>query len=134
MDWNALHAKLAEHHAGAPQRAKLAEMAVQAAREDIGQLASLGHNYHLAEGPADPPQEWPKMVYHVHQEPRIVHHESELAELGPGWYDHPEKARTAEATAFQFAGRGGVGGAGLPALTGGPSAEELARNASTTGT
>jgi hypothetical protein len=99
---------LANHHIEHPQRAKLAEMALDEVQSGIAKLASLGHNYHLIEGTPDAPLEWPKMVYNLTQEPRVVHHQSDLDDLGPGWYDTIEAARQHDALGTQYLGRGGV--------------------------
>lgn len=115
LHFDQTRAKLAHHHQDAPQRAMLADMALAQAQEAITRLASLGHRFYLVEGEALPPLEWPKMVYHRSQAPRIVASQQHLDELGPGWFDHPEKALTAEALAVQAEGRGGIPKTTLPA-------------------
>lgn len=120
MNFHDLSARLAAHHQDHPQRSRLAELALSKVQEGLSELAALGHNFHLEDGPQDPPQEWPKMVYHANwREGRVVGSSEELSELGPGWFDHPAKVDQAEGLATQFEGRGGVPKpAGVPAPTG----------------
>lgn len=89
MDWQALHAKLALHHAAAPQRAKLAELALREVEQAVGALARLGHVFHLTEVFETSPVEWPKMVYHGTLPAAVVSSQEELDLLGEGWHLHP---------------------------------------------
>lgn len=89
MDWQALHAKLALHHTAAPQRAKLAELALREVEQAVGALAQLGHVFHLTEVFEASPVEWPKMVYHANRGEQVVHTQEELDALGEGWHLHP---------------------------------------------
>lgn len=95
MDWEALHEKLAEHHFASPQNAKLAELALDGAEAAIGQLARLGHTFHLAETSAlaevRAVDEYPKMLYHSGFGQRVVEGvEGELELVKAGWRNTPE--------------------------------------------
>ena len=54
---------LAERHAEHPQRAALAVHALNLVEEGLARLASLGHNFGLAEGADAKPEAFPTMVY-----------------------------------------------------------------------
>lgn len=58
-----IRAKLAEWHAEHPQRALLAQHAMNDVEAGLERLAALGHRFHLVEGPAEAPVEFPKMMY-----------------------------------------------------------------------
>lgn len=55
---------LAEAHAEHPQRATLADLAMQEIEAGIAKLRSLGHHFVLVQGDPPPQDEFPKMLYH----------------------------------------------------------------------
>ena len=79
-------------------------------------LASLGHLYHLVEGPEGPLAEYPKTVWHGDGRSRLVHHPVDLIELGEGWYDTLGEAKQTAGMRAQFVGRGGQRMYALPAI------------------
>lgn len=116
MDWRHLHCQLVASHSHSPQEAKRIELAVQATEQALGELARLGHLYHLVPGPAPEPARWPMQVYHSDGRVREVFHPNDLLELGEGWYPTLEEARYRAGMSTQFMGRGGVKLRNLPAL------------------
>jgi hypothetical protein len=96
LDW------MAAHHLTTPQRAAKAHMALEAAFAAIDELASLGFHCVLSEmDPSSqnaPRLEYPKMVYSDTEGVRTVANAKELADLGPGWWDHPDPKQRKPAT------------------------------------
>ena len=90
MNMQDLRSRVALHHSTNPQKAKLADMAIDAAESALAQLAHLGHNLHLVEGTLAPLAEYPKMLYHSTLGAQVVEDtEGELALVQAGWRDTP---------------------------------------------
>lgn len=107
---------LAVHH-DRPQNGARVGHAFRAIEEGLAELMSLGHPFHIVEGP--PPLEgeiWPRLYFHVKAAPngRMVNSQWDLADLGEGWFGSLEEAQHADGMETQFAGRGGVGRKDLP--------------------
>ena len=105
------------------------EHALRTAEESLNMLSSLGHRFHLAEGPGPIHPQWPKKLFHIDSAPngRMVADEHEAAELGPGWFDTLNAAQFSDGMDAQFTGRGGVKRGGLPAILHTWSLEELSQ-------
>jgi hypothetical protein len=104
--------KLAVHHADHAQRAMRASMAMGQIEEGLAELTRLGHHFHLAEGAAPPPEEWPRAVYHASRAPNghTVLCQQDIDELGgraQGWANTPQEAQQLAGLAKQLE-RGGV--------------------------
>lgn len=106
---------LAIHH-DRPQQLGRVNHAFRAIAEALAELGSMGHQFHLAEGPPGSGEIWPRLYFHVKAAPngRLVHSKYELGDLGPGWFPTLDEAQHADGVATQFAGRGGVGRRDLP--------------------
>lgn len=94
-------------HRSEPQKAMICDLALRTIETALADLAKHGHHFELVEGFAHP-DEWPKIMYHLHQEPRIVLCQADLRELGLGWYASPWDAQLAEGYEAQYEGKGGV--------------------------
>lgn len=94
------------------------------AEEGLRQLAGLGLQLHLAEGPEPTRPEWPKILFHIDAAPngRVVANQWELEDLGSDWYGTLEDAQHQNGRKLQFAGRGGVGIRNVPVISGPPPA------------
>ena len=105
-------------HAHHPQNARRVELALREIEISIGELAKLGHVYHLAEGQESSTlaDEFPKLVWHEDGRSREVLSKWELLELGPGWHSTLAEARQAHGMSTQFLGRGGIKRSNLPAV------------------
>lgn len=89
-DWNDLKTYLGEAHLMHPQRAFMAQAALETIRGGIGELAKLGHQFHLVEiAPQATSREWPRMYYHDRFGQRTVANELEASKLEPGWRTTP---------------------------------------------
>lgn len=118
MDWHVLQDHLTSTHDGRPQNQRRIEHALRDVQEGLRALASLGHSYHLEEGPSPPSRGWPRTYYHLESAPqgRLINSGFDLDELGDGWYSSLDLARHMDGLRQQFLGRGGVSLGGLPAL------------------
>ena len=119
MDWHVLQDNLTSQHEGAPQRQRRIEHALRDIESALSALASIGHPFHLAEGPAPPVRSWPRTYYNLEAAPegRLVNSSFDLDELGDGWYSSLALAKHMDGLRQQFLGRGGVTLGGLPAVT-----------------
>jgi hypothetical protein len=111
--------KLLAEHPDLMQNCELIEKTLREIDVALERLGRFGHQYHLACGPC--PDElasaWgPRIVWHWDGRRRLVYHPTDLAELGEGWAETLEEAKALAGKAQQFAGRGGVRSANLPAL------------------
>lgn len=118
---------MAEHF-HKPQTLMRMDHAFKAIEQGLGELASMGHPFHLEAGTA-PVEEfpWPRVYFHVDSAPngRMVASPWELAELGAGWFPTLQEAQHDDGMKTQFAGRGGVGRRDLPTVVAGaPAAVE----------
>jgi hypothetical protein len=106
---------LGQHH-DKPQNLMRVQHAFRAMGEALAELASMGHQFHLAEGPPGQGEIWPRLYFHAKAAPngRLVHSPFELGDLGPDWYPTLDQAQHADGMATQFAGRGGIGRRDLP--------------------
>lgn len=116
------NALLAEHHQR-PQNVRRVQIALVKIDEGLKELNSLGHPFHLMQGPRPPAIDlelsgWPKVMFHQDAAPngRLVATKWELADLGPGWFVTAAEAAHWDGLATQFAGRGGVPRRDVPAL------------------
>lgn len=95
-DLNKLSAQLAETHIEHPQRAQLAQLALDEVKSGIAKLASLGHRFELAIAGTSPVEieEFPKALYNSSGESLIVAGpDEEDAALGTGlWWEGQDGA------------------------------------------
>lgn len=124
MNWQVISDHLAAQHGSDHQKIYKVEHAIRALRESLDMLSSLGHPFHLEEGPAPPTAEWPKVMFHENcHSGQIIQCEEDLAELGDGWRSTLAEARFAHGLRQQFKGRGGVKLRDVPALVVGQQIE-----------
>lgn len=118
MNWEAFRKRLVAEHHSEPQVVRAIELSVAAAQEALSTFARYGHQFHLVAGPEPPPELWPRLFFHATSAPngRVIRGEDELSALGPGWFDEAAVAFAEEANAKYYAGRGGRGRKGLPAV------------------
>lgn len=96
-----------------PQLVARVDRAVREVKAGLEELASLGHTFHLAAGPAANAPEWPRLVYHLEKAPRgfLCLCQEDFGFLGGydgGWHDTLEQAKYSAGMDRQFRGRGGV--------------------------
>lgn len=126
MDLSNFRRKLIVQHHQSPTDVRRIELAVAEISGALDTLASMGHMFHLEDGPEPARDEWPKLMFHASDSPngRVVHSEAEALALGFGWHEDPAQAHQLRGLATQFAGRGGVTRMALPAVTSAPQNEE----------
>lgn len=119
MNWQAFRNDLVNDpsHHERPQHTALIDRSFALVREGLQQLASLGHQFHLAEGPAPEKPRWPRMVYSLdHPRGFFCLCQQDFEFLGEGWYDTLDEVKLAAAIKEQYKGRGGeLPKSGLPA-------------------
>lgn len=93
MDMDDIRAKLAAHHAGAPQRAMMAQLALDKVASGLEDLEALGHRFLFGDEGAPPPVLiFPKMLYRDGEPEVQVHSTDELHDrLADGWREHPSE-------------------------------------------
>jgi hypothetical protein len=116
MSFHVLRDSLTSLHPDAPQVQRVIEHALADVWGALSRLSSLGHHYHLEEGPAPQVREWPRVMYHLEacRDGRVVNSHWDYEELGPGWYSSLAEAKYRAGLEAQFAGRGGVRVPNLP--------------------
>lgn len=121
--WLLFHNRLVAKHHASQQDAARCRHALSLVKEGLDLLCGLGHIYHLEEGPQPEVSLYPHLVFDVNGHVREVFHPSDLAELGPGWFDSLEAARHDAGLNAQYTGRGGLPRGGLPAVVQPPTDE-----------
>lgn len=107
MKFSEHKAKLASAYLDSPQRSQLCAMALTEIELGLVRLASLGHPYHLVEGPDAPPEEFPKILYHADAGWRECLCQADVDDLGPGWCDNPHDAQLDKARDYVTAVKSG---------------------------
>lgn len=92
---------LADRHWEHPQRAQLADLAMQEIEAGIAKLSALGHRFHLIEGQGAAPVEFPKMLYRDDAEGKlqsqtVVNRAEQDRMLGEGWRLGPSRVGAVE--------------------------------------
>lgn len=126
MDLSNFRRQLVNAHHTSPRDVRRIDLAVTELSGALDTLASMGHLFHLEEGPEVPRDEWPKLMFHGSDSPngRLVYSELEARSLGYGWHEDPAAAQELRGVATQFAGRGGVTRMALPAAQFAPLTED----------
>lgn len=125
MDWALFTKRLVAEHHSDPQTVRKIELATAQAQSALSNLASMGHQFHLAPGPGESLPLWPRTLFHATDAPngRVIYNQLEANALGPGWADDLAQAQHEHGVALQFAGRGGVGRLALPTAQFAPQSE-----------
>lgn len=90
MEFEELRSKIRDAHVEVPQRAMLAQMALDQLQAGLTALAGLGHRLHVEELDEEPVIVFPKMLYKDGELERIVTSTEEFhAALDDGWREHP---------------------------------------------
>ena len=114
MNWLHLRAEIQHQHYSTPQVAMVCELALREMETALATLARHGHHFELVAG-HQAVEPWPRPVFHFKKGRRLVQSQRELDDLGPGWYASPLDAELEEGEDRQFAEKGGVRRAQLPA-------------------
>lgn len=90
MDFEELRSKIRDAHVEVPQRAMLAQMALDSVEGGLRALAGLGHRLHVEPLDSAPIIVFPKMLYKDGEPERTVSSTEDFhAALGDGWREHP---------------------------------------------
>lgn len=118
MDWVTLRAELHSAYHEQPQKTARIDRALELIREGIGELCSLGHVCHLAEGEA-PPRGFPRMMFHLQAAPRghPVYCQEDIELLGEGWFPTLDEAKHSAGMEHQYRRGGIIPRRALPAIT-----------------
>lgn len=126
--WQNLERSLHSQHPGDMQANATIKHAVHLAKDALVLLAQVGHQFHLAEGFGEPAPDWPRLLFHIDQDPngRLVLCEADAIELGAGWFDSLESAQHWDGVQTQFALKSGRPKYNMPAkMSDGPSGDLL---------
>lgn len=117
MNWQHLRNQLVNCYHEKPQNVALVDHALGQVQEGLRLLGQMGHQFHLASGPAPPAKVWPRLVYSLAcPEGFYCLCQEDFEFLGEGWFDTLDEAKHADGVGHQYR-RGGVfPKKGLPAI------------------